>query len=313
MASKLQKKIIILLSTYNGQNYLPEQIESIVKQDIRYNDDYAIEILARDDGSSDDTVRLLEKYADVINIAVISGKNIGPARSFWALLQNAPDADYYAFCDQDDVWFEDKLSRAIEELEKHDSTIPQLYCSDVIWVNKKLKPLDVQPSGKKYTDFPHSLLYSLSPGCTFVFNQSAAEMARKYDMDKEYVTIHDWLLHKIVAMTGEVHYDPEPSMYYRQHGGNVIGAKNEGIRGIPERAKRFLTSSECVRSNTAKSLQRVYRSYLISHPEKKYYVDLVANYQESLRDRSSFLKECRFKRGIGSSTVLTILTALGKI
>lgn len=312
-SEKLTKTIIILLSTYNGHQYVSEQVESILHQDILDDDRYEVKLLVRDDGSSDDTLEILSGYASEIDISIIKGSNVGPSRSFWELLNTAPDAEYYAFCDQDDVWFSDKLSRAAKHLEKCDNSIPQLYCSAVQWTDKNLKPIHVKKRKKHYTDFAHALVYSLSQGCTFVFNYAAIQAARKYDFDREYNEYHDWLMHKIVAMMGNVFFDEKPSMYYRQHGNNVIGAKNEGIAGIPGRVKRFLSSSEGVRSKTAGSLYYVYNDYLSNNPEKERYVRLLANYKNSHHERWQFMREKAFRREAGSGAVLCILILFNKI
>ena len=312
-SGKLTKTIIILLSTYNGHKYVSEQIESILHQDIIADDRYDVRLLVRDDGSSDNTLEIVSGYSSDIDISIIRGSNVGPSRSFWELIKIAPDADYYAFCDQDDVWFPDKLSRAIKHLEECDNSISQLYCSAVQWTDKDLKPIHVTKRKKHYTDFAHALVYSLSQGCTFVFNYTAVQLARKYDFDREYNEYHDWLMHKIVAMMGNVFFDEKPTMYYRQHGNNVIGAKNEGILGIPGRIRRFLSSSEGVRSKTAESLYSVYNDYLMNNPEEERYVRMLANYKNSRYERWQFIREKAFRRDNGSGLVLCILIIFNKI
>ena len=308
------KKIIILLSTYNGARFLREQLDSILNQDILRIGAYSLGLSVRDDGSRDETLEILREYADKIDIDVLTGQNAGPAKSFWELLHRAPPADFYAFCDQDDVWFQEKLSRAISALEGKDNAVPQLWCSSVEWVDAELRPLrEERPEDSGFTDFPHALLYSLSPGCTFLFNRRAQEEAARYDFAQEHVEIHDWLLHKIVSMFGEVTFDPAPSMYYRQHGSNAIGNKNETLAGTMERVKRFLTSDAGVRSETAKSLFRVYGKDPALSDQNRYYLDLVADYKSSLRKRHRFLKEKAFRRGLPEDLLLETLILCGKI
>ena len=117
--------IYILLSTYNGEHYLNEQIESLVRQvDVNYK------ILVRDDGSKDSTHVILNKWQQLGFLTWYRGENIGFAESFMDLVQKAPKADYYAFCDQDDIWLPNKLKAAVEKLELLKSG-PQLYCSNL--------------------------------------------------------------------------------------------------------------------------------------------------------------------------------------
>ena len=97
------KKIIILLSAYNGEKFISEQLESLLK--MRIPDKSEIKIVIRDDGSSDNTLKILESYEKKYNnIYVIKGENIGWKRSFWELLKYEKNGDYYCYCDQDDIW-----------------------------------------------------------------------------------------------------------------------------------------------------------------------------------------------------------------
>ena len=96
------RKLTILMSTYNGQQYLDKQLKSIYNQ--RNIEDYDVSIIVRDDGSQDDTVRILGSWSDRMNIIVYREKNVGARESFYWLIKNAPESDYYAFSDQDDIW-----------------------------------------------------------------------------------------------------------------------------------------------------------------------------------------------------------------
>lgn len=308
------KKIIILLSTYNGHRYLPEQLESIINQSIRNNDNYELSIFVRDDGSSDDTIEILNSFSNRIKIEKYIGENVGPARSFWELVNRAPDSDYYAFCDQDDVWFEDKLKEAVSHLSAEENiNKPMLYCSAVDWTDAELNPLPIYYTEEKKTDFPHALLYSISPGCTYVFNHAALKTAQKYDFRRGHIEIHDWLLYKIVAMTGTVYYDTKPGMHYRQHGGNTIGRKNDGFRGFINRTKRFLFSDAGGRSATAESIMEFYGDELSIDSEEYYFLDLVANYKKSIKKRIRFLHEKRFRRKSSDTFFLKVLILFGKV
>ena len=109
------KKIIVLMSTYNGEKYLQVQLDSILSQE-----NVDLELLVRDDGSTDSTKTILERYQSEGKLTWYSGKNKKPAYSFFDLLGKCKDADYYAFADQDDFWHEDKLINAIKRLEKID-------------------------------------------------------------------------------------------------------------------------------------------------------------------------------------------------
>ncbi|MDD5792856.1 MAG: glycosyltransferase family 2 protein [Erysipelotrichaceae bacterium] len=284
-------KIAVLLSSYNGEKYLGEQLDSLINQSLRPS-----QIIIRDDGSTDGTFAILDKYCQEYDfISYEKGENLRPARSFMELIRKAPDADYYALCDQDDVWFRDKLKRAVLMLQKEDENQALLYCGRFILTDEKLNPLESEVSSLySYTDFAHSLLYTTAPGCTMVFNARARDYIIRYDMNKEYVIIHDSIIHKVVAMFGKVILDEEPMMYYRQHGSNEIGLDGNIIKANIKRISRFLGGkSRKIRSKTAQSLINVYGS---DCPKDKLdLLECVAFYEIDSNYQRRLLKDKCFK------------------
>lgn len=284
-------KIVVLMSAYNGEAYIRQQIDSVLNQDV----DAGLQLLVRDDGSGDATRAILEEYQSAGKLRWYEGENLGPERSFWHLLRNAPEADYYAFCDQDDVWLPGKLSRAVAQLREKDAA---LYCSAFIATDAQLNPIEYHHSPlNQYTDYAHSLIYSTAAGCTFVFTNDVRKTAMDYDMDAHPPMIHDWLLHKIVTITGgKMIFDPVGSIYYRQHGHNTIGAQKSGLQGLAVRVKRFLSGgSRGVRSGCAKALLKVYGDRVEN--EVRDALDLVANYAKNSKKRKKLLKDPRFCTG----------------
>lgn len=297
-------KITVLMSAYNGEAYIRQQIESVLAQDI----DARLTLLIRDDGSTDATQTILEEYRSAGKLDWYPGENLGPERSFWHLLHNAPESDFYALCDQDDVWLPDKLSRAVAQLREKKA---QLYCSAFIATDGELNPIEYYHSPlNQYTDYAHSLIYSTAAGCTFVFTQEAREAAKAYDMQIHPVIIHDWLLHKIVTITGgKMIFDPVGSIYYRQHGHNTIGAQKSGLQGLAVRVKRFLNGgSRRVRSDCAKALLKVYGDRV--EEQVKDALDLVANYMETPKKRKKLLEDPRFRTGTVNDLFFRILVQL---
>lgn len=299
-------KLAVLLSTYNGEKYLKEQLDSLINQNL-----IPTKILIRDDGSKDDTVNLLEDYSSRYNfIEYYYGKNLGPAKSFFELINKCEGYDYYALCDQDDVWFEDKLSSAIDKLEKEDNSIPLLYAGRFILTDKDLKSLNSNISKLySYTDFAHALIYHTAPGCTFVFNNEARKQIIKYDVNKEYCVIHDALIHKIVTMFGKMILDEEPHMYYRQHGNNVYGLTADKKKEFIHRIKNFLGGSvKNYRSNTAKSLINVYGDSCDA--DKLELLKIVAEYGESKDLKDNLIKNEVFKTDSINDIYFDILVLL---
>lgn len=305
-------KITVLLSTYNGEKYLQEQLDSLYAQDLP--EGFAMEILVRDDGSSDQTVNILEENRKQGKLTFYVGENVKPAKSFWDLVQRTPASEYYAFCDQDDVWHTDKLLRAINRLrEEKEQRQPLLYCSNVTVVDSVLNPIGNMHDGHKtlYTDFAHSLIYSLAPGCTMVFNHAAREAFLRYDMNEQFEVIHDWLAHKITAMLGTVIYDATPTMLYRQHGNNVIGAQAAGLITLLKGIKRFMTTSALIRSKSARSLLNVYGEQVSS--QNKRFLKLVSDYQESRQAKKLLIKEESFFDQKKTDFLFKVLVKLNKI
>ena len=130
-------EVIVLLSIYNGEKFLNKQLESLFKQKTSCN----ITIYYRDDGSTDKSMDIIEswkKYLSIIECPSSRKQNLGPALSFWELMNTAPDADFYTFCDQDDIWYENKIEKAVRSIcDKKDAV---LYCSNcyIIDENDKL-------------------------------------------------------------------------------------------------------------------------------------------------------------------------------
>lgn len=302
-------KLIVLMSTYNGEKYIREQLDSLLRQTLKPD-----LIYIRDDGSKDDTLSILEEYsAKYPYIHYYNGPNKGAAKSFWELICNCEDADYYALCDQDDVWFEDKLETAVNMLEKEGGDIPLLYCSKYTLTDEDLNPINSNVSSLYgFSDFPHALLYHTAPGCTFVFNDEARKRIVEYDVDKEYCIIHDAIIHKVVTMFGKMLLDHNSHMYYRQHGNNEIGMNANVFKVFFGRVNRFLNGKiRNYRSNTARSLLHVYGNAI--DDDKRELLNIVAYYMNDRKLKTKLLRDKRFRSHTGNDFFFKILVHLNYI
>lgn len=226
--------VAVLLSTYNGAAYLQAQIESL-----RAQEGVFVRLHARDDGSTDDTCATLRRYSEIWpELAdTPSGPDLGAAASFLHLLRAAPDdADYYAFCDQDDVWLPNKLARATAVLAEEKG--PALYCSNVTCVAEDLRVLGI-PRAHRDTRLQHLLFENIATGCTVVLNPAARALINSR-VPARGVVMHDWWCALVIAALGHVHYDPEPSILYRQHGRNLIGLDANWFTQKVKHAARLL-------------------------------------------------------------------------
>lgn len=282
-------KICVLMSTYNGEKYLTEQLESIEHQNVEN-----LSIMIRDDGSVDGTNNLLSKWRKKtrLNCNILFQENIGPARSFMQLVEQAPEADYYAMADQDDVWEKDKLKSAIDYLERGDKNIPTLYFSQVQLVDEKLNPLPTTKISPLCT-FYESLIAHYATGCTFVFNRALLELARQYK--PEYVSMHDlWLYHVCLAVGGYIYFDPIPHIKYRQHRHNVIGLSSDWKKSLRLRWLRTI-NKDCERSNTIIELYKGYKNLI--KPEYLPVIKKIVNYKNSIVDLIGLLFYSRLDCG----------------
>lgn len=248
------KSVEVLMSTYNGEKYIEEQVKSIFKQD-----DVDVRLLVRDDGSIDETINILKKLQQEHNINIIKGKNLGFAQSFWQLILNADEADYYAFCDQDDFWMEKKLITAINTIESKSAiNIPVLYTGNVVEVDSNLSIIKEKGfSVDRVLNLRESLEKSVLPGCTFVFNALLLKQLKKYRDNK--MIAHDWLIYIIANLTGVVLYDPKPQMYYRIHENNTIGIDSE-LEDFKKKIYRFFKPSfPNARSTVAKEIYDIFK------------------------------------------------------
>lgn len=208
------KKLTILMSTYNGETFLDQQLKSIADQ--KGLDDYSVKLICRDDGSSDNTVSVLRSWSDRLDIEVVEGKNLGARMSFYDLLKNAGDSDYYAFCDQDDIWHEDKLSRALAALTSE----KMLYFSNIEYVDGEGNKLGRNLLSDDFKfNLRRVLMCNPANGCAMVWDKAMQEVLMGIPYDT--FTMHDEFLCTVALLFGKVIYDPNPSMNYRLHALNV--------------------------------------------------------------------------------------------
>ncbi|RGD85489.1 glycosyltransferase [Thomasclavelia ramosa] len=211
-------KVNILMSTYNGEKYIEEQIQSILNQE-----EVIIKLYIRDDGSTDNTVKIIESF-NKENIVLFKMSNIGWKKSFLELtkLVEYHDDEYYAFSDQDDVWKKNKISIAINYLEeKKSSSQIRAYCSNQSFVDNKLNKIDYKIS-KKFTepDLYHVIVNGFGMGCTEVFSSELFRLIKNSKYNGLNIT-HDVIVSVLGTYFGEMHRDDNSYILYRQHSDNA--------------------------------------------------------------------------------------------
>ncbi|MGY3576862.1 glycosyltransferase family 2 protein [Bradyrhizobium sp. USDA 4504] len=233
MAGTSSCHVAILLGAKNGEHFLVDQLQSFVNQTHRN-----WSLIVSDDGSTDRTVDLVREFAGRVSWSVMvrCGPRAGFCRNFLSLVQDDRIAgDYFAFSDQDDIWYADKLERALTLLQSIPQDRPALYCSRTELVTVGARHLGYSPRFAKRPSFQNALVQSIGGGNTMVFNNQARRLLRKVGESDAF--LHDWLAYQVIsAVGGVVIYDCEPSLKYRQHHDNLVGS-NLGFRARVERVR----------------------------------------------------------------------------
>lgn len=209
-------KIKVLLSAYNGARYIEEQIESILNQSYE-----EVELIVRDDGSTDGTVEILKVYEEKGLIRLETGKNVGFVDSFFWLIEHAGEGDYYFFSDQDDVWFPNKIEMALEKLANVDSSKPVLYFSNYDFYDGDMNFISHHQAKGNKLSFRNSIVDCVPLGFNSCFNKKAYELTIA-NMPK-HSQGHDWWMYMLCSGLGQVIYDDRATVKYRRHNANVSG------------------------------------------------------------------------------------------
>ena len=307
MNSKLaNKKVAVILGFYNGNNFIEEQVKSILNQNFKN-----IDIFIFDDNSK----RKLELKKLKINnnkklkIKITRRKeNLGYAKNFLLGLEEVgKEYDFYAFSDQDDIWEKDKISRGIQALISNGTKFPKLYCSRTSYYNSECtKEIGASNIHHKKPTFANALLQNIAGGNTILMNNLARKIVIKTIKADSFIS-HDWWCYQIISgVGGEIIFDKNKTVRYRQHKYNLIG-KNNGFEDIKSRILEFLLGKVKIWSDVNLKNLSNFR-YLLTNENN----DILENF---LRARSSknifkklkyFLKSGVFRQSNKESLVYAI-------
>ena len=301
------KTVNILLSAYNGEKFIAEQIESLLAQDYP-----AVTIHIRDDGSTDRTVEIVRQYTDRPNVKLYEGENVGYRKSFAWLLANCRDADYYAYCDQDDYWMPDKISRAVRALERFDENTPAIYIGDFYWGDAECRPLRANRNAYK----KHSLIKYITTGdmntfgFTEVFNECAAAGIR--DREPLELCVHDQIVYLYCRCAGRVIWDEKPTACYRRYGDNASPQELMGGNRLSHfawRIRTFLLSSG--RDRVYDRFREFYEAYSdIISPEDREKFSLYLN--DGNRLKKAMYRGC-YRDKKTEDLMIRVLFLMGKV
>lgn len=228
----------IVLSTFNGVRFLDELLRSLSCQN--YPD---VDLIVRDDGSSDATVDILERWKGRLRIRAIErAHNIGASQSFFRLLNMAPKDRFVLLADQDDIWYPDKVARAVAALRAAGDAQPTLYCARLAVCDSNGNVVNHSPLWPNPPSFGNALVENIATGCTIALNPAFMRLVHGSRVPKRAI-MHDWWLYLMATAFGSVVYDPNPCASYRLHEKNVVGLPSNRIHWLASRIKRQRTGN----------------------------------------------------------------------
>ncbi|WP_415391852.1 glycosyltransferase [Paracoccus sp. SJTW-4] len=307
-------QVTVLLALYRGAAFLPAQLDSIAAQDADWR-------LVVSDDHPDAGAAIVRRFAAAHQgrVELHAGPGRGAAANFLSMLAALPaQPGFVALSDQDDVWLAGKLSRALAALHAAGEA-PALYCSRATICDAGLRPLGLTPAPRHPPSFRHALVQNLVQGNTAVLNPAAAALARQAAQGAgagdgvRAVVMHDWWLYQLVSGAGgRVIWDPHPSLLYRQHGGNVVGA-NAGLRARLASVRRMLLGRH--RDWSLATLHEMQRLRPLLTPEHRAVLDdFAALCGPGAGARLRALRRGGFhRRDAPSQALLWLAAALGRV
>jgi len=262
------------MSTYNGAKYLREQMNSLLAQR-----GVELNIVVRDDGSTDDTCSILEKEYPMVTLR--KGSNIGCEPSFMELLYSAPVADYYAFCDQDDVWMEDKLETAVSRLEVLKE--PGIYGCNLLACTETLKPIrevhDKQAIKTLVAHEKRDYVFNMH-GCVLVWNSYLQRIIELYK--PRWCFAHDTWVNSIGNAIGKMLIDGNSHIYYRLHENNTSGLAQSKMDRLIKGFRRYMGKDHPHRDLLAKEIIYGYNRYLDKQTVGYKQLELLSDYKSGI-------------------------------
>jgi glycosyltransferase involved in cell wall biosynthesis len=238
--------ITVLLATLNGVRFLDEQLASLNAQ-IGVH----VEVYVNDDGSTDGTIEVLERWKELgLIVSIIKSNRLGTTRAFFKLLQECEKKSFVAFCDQDDIWEPKKLATQIQLCEE---STPTLVFSRRKYCNASGKIIGVSPKLKKSPSFANALIENIAPGNTILLNSSAIKLVNSNTF-LNAVHYDSWI-YLLISAFGKCKYIYEPLVQYRIHENNQVGLQKFNLKAFKSSALQFVHQASYLSANLKRSLQ----------------------------------------------------------
>ncbi len=271
--------VSVVMSAYNGEKYISEQIDSILDQK-----GVEVNLVIRDDGSTDSTIQVIERYLDRGNVKLIRGENVGFGHSFMRALFECPQSDYYAFSDQDDVWLQDKLIKTINNMDQNHPDRPQLGFCNSLYTDESLNILSgVTPIDSGFVSREMGFVRCLACGFLVVINDPFFILLKMAGSD--IPTYHDMWIGGVAGYLADVHHLDEGLVYHRRLDGSLSRLTLPKL--FRNRIKALL-SDLGVNIPCAELMLKAYSDRLT--PDEIEYFTTVTNYRNSLKDKFKLIK-----------------------
>lgn len=294
--------IAILMSTFNGEKYIDEQIESIIQQTYT-----SWNLFIRDDGSTDHTRQIINKWInkdDRVHYINDTLSGLGPAKSFISLL-NQVDADYYFFADQDDYWEKNKIEIMLANIDKTPDTPSLVYCS-LKCTDENLNPEvnDFENLMGKFSG-QNRFIGNDMPGCIMLINKKLRDITINNFDNNTNIIMHDWWIALIAEVFGNVRFIDQKLIKYRQHNNNSVGAGHKGNSLRKAMHKDVLKKQEKLVLQTYLQTKEFYRIFntKLSYKWNNYLTEFVESAQRDWFYRLKFFNKYELH---GSSKLRTL-------
>ena len=306
----MEKKVAILLSTYNGEKYIEELINSIFSQ--TYNN---ITIVIRDDGSSDSTVQIIksikEKNDTNKKIIILEDNegNIGFANSFKILIKESKGFDYYALCDQDDFWLPEKIESAVNCLNNCDESKPSLYVGEYWICDGMLNKIEKHHVNKSIDEktLANIFMEGWMPGFTMVMNDTLKEKAFG-NLDNSIPSHDKWICSILKCRDCKTFYDENPSALYRRHENAASSSDLKILKKLRWRIKNILKGDYLEKTlEMIRIYKNLFREELESDEDKRF-IDIFSNGR--LKNKIFYNK--RLRNGIIDEVAVRVLILVNK-
>lgn len=297
----MQEKVEILLATYDGEGYLREQLDSILNQDY---ENWIVR--ASDDASTDGTYEILAEYKEKYPDKFILEKNkkgFGSAKLNFFHLMKQSTCDYVMCCDQDDVWLPNKISLTYQEMKGlEDGECPVLVHTDLKVVDATLQTLSdsffEHSNLRKEFCYRDVLIQNHVTGCTMMMNRALVDLMNQ-ETDHEVILMHDWMAAILATGLGKVGFVDCPTILYRQHAVNSVGAKKYGFALLVSKLKNNSIKKSLIETTRqAGEIAKVYESLLdVEKQQLAYGYSRIFN-KSKIRRILFYIKNKVWKKGL---------------